>query len=156
MGDFYIYPRVQDIIYATCPLCGSDGSIYGGNRWYTQACCYFHVHDTNINLEVEQLVIEHLLAGESIDEVHARLTALRKNSTLRDYVERISAILSAELSPCVKVGSKTKNSGQMPIRATRDGVVVRTQLAEEYSSEFWRYSTRPCLIKRCGHRFCET
>jgi hypothetical protein len=99
-------------------------------------------------LEVEQLVIEHLLAGESIDEVHARLTALRKNSTLRDYVERISAILSAELSP--------KNSGQMPIRATRDGVVVRTQLAEEYSSEFWRYSTRPCLIKRCGHRFCET
>jgi hypothetical protein len=94
VGDFYIYPVDEDVIYTTCPLCGCDSGIYGGNRWYTQACCYFHVRDKNISLEVERWVTEHLLSGESIDEAHAKLTALRGTTTLHSYVERIDALLN--------------------------------------------------------------
>lgn len=96
---FYIHPEgtdEEDIYYVCCPLCGDNGSIYGGNRFGTQACCYFHINDKNISLEVERWVTDHLLAGESIEEVHAKLTALRTHPPLRSYVERINAILRHE------------------------------------------------------------
>ena len=89
VGGFYVYPEDDDVTYiGYCPLCGDDGSIYGGNRWYTQACCY----GQHCSLMIERFVTEHVLAGESIDEVHAQL---KSNATFarRDYVERISAIL---------------------------------------------------------------
>jgi hypothetical protein len=102
-GDFYIYPEDAEVIYTTCPLCGCDSGIYGGNRFYTQACCYFHLDMgkepeewNNISLRVERWTTEHLLAGEGVDEVHAKLTALRSGNTRRDYVERINAILHDE------------------------------------------------------------
>jgi hypothetical protein len=92
--EFLVQSVDEDVIYTSCPLCGCDSGIYGGNRWYTQACCYFHVQDKDISLEVERWTTEHLLAGESIDEVHAKLKALRgKVPPLREYVERIDAIL---------------------------------------------------------------
>ncbi len=95
--EFYVHPVDDDMIYLNCPLCGSHSCIYGGNRFYTQACCYFD-HDiknpgSDTSLEVERWTTEHLDAGESIDEVHAQLTGLRTNPPLRDYVDRINAIL---------------------------------------------------------------
>ena len=92
--DFYIYPEDEDVIYIDCPLCGRHYSgSYGGARWYTKACCY---SDPNAGLELERWVAEQLLAGVSIDEVHAELTRVRAAAILtrRDYVERISAILN--------------------------------------------------------------
>jgi hypothetical protein len=96
VGEFYVYPDTEDVIYNWCPLCDCDNGIYGGNRWYTQACCYFIIPDEDISLEVERWVTEHLLAGEDIDEVHTQLTALRTHPPLRSYVERINAILNDE------------------------------------------------------------
>lgn len=94
--EFYVHPVDDDMIYVDCPLCGSHSCIYGGNRFYTQACCYWGSEDKgeNISLQVERWTTEHLLAGQNMDEVHAKLTALRTHPPLRDYVERISAILN--------------------------------------------------------------
>jgi hypothetical protein len=101
--EFYVHPVDDDMIYVDCPLCGSHSCIYGGNRFYTQACCYFDrdmgrkpEERENISLQAERWTTEQLLAGESIDEVHAKLTALRsgRTPTRRDYVERIHAILN--------------------------------------------------------------
>jgi hypothetical protein len=95
--EFYVHRIDDDMIYLECPLCGNDGSIYGGNRFYTQACCYFgrSAESGNISLEVERWTAQHLLAGESIDQVYTALTGLRSGRipTRRDYVERIYAIL---------------------------------------------------------------
>jgi hypothetical protein len=78
------------LICVRCPLCGDDGSIYGNNRWWTQACCYLH---NDAGKEVERWIVVHLSAGESVDEVHAKLTEHRTCPTLRTYVERIYCIL---------------------------------------------------------------
>src|SRR5665213_718852 len=103
--EFLVHSVDEDMIYLECPLCGSHSCIYGGNRFYTQACCYFHVdmgrepeERENISVQVERWTTEHLLAGESIDEVHVKLTAERSGRipTRRDYVERIYAILHDE------------------------------------------------------------
>lgn len=90
---FWVHPVGEDVIYLDCPLCGSDGVTGGGNRFYTQACCYLEAERGPLSLAVERWTAEHLLAGKSIDQVHAALTALRTNPTRRDYVERIHAIL---------------------------------------------------------------
>ena len=103
--EFYVHPVDDEMIYLDCPLCGCDSGIYGGNRFYTQACCYFHLDigrepedQENISLQVERWTAEHLLAGGSIDEVHVKLTGMRSGRcpTRRDYVERIYAILHDE------------------------------------------------------------
>lgn len=91
---FYIHAEDEDVIYTRCPLCGDDGTIYGGNRWYTQACCYFGSLKEDISLEVERWTAKQLLAGESIDHVHAQLSALRTHPAVLSYVERISSILN--------------------------------------------------------------
>ncbi len=96
--EFLVHRVGHDMIYVDGPLFGSHGCIYGGNRFYTEACCYWGSEDKgeNISLQVERWTTEHLLAGESIDEVHAKLTALRTHPPRRDYVERICAILHDE------------------------------------------------------------
>lgn len=130
--DFYIYPEDEDVIYTSCSLCGDTHSIYGGNRFYTQACCYFHVdmgrepeERENISLQVERWTTEHLLAGESIDEVHVNLAALRggRIPTRRDYVERISAILNNRL---------TADSYKKYLETGNDGSTGRAQQERDY------------------------
>jgi hypothetical protein len=77
-GEFYIHPRGEEVIYIDCPLCSDDGCTYAGNRWYTQACCYFDIHEKDVSLEVERWVAGQLTDGKSIGEVHAELTSLRR------------------------------------------------------------------------------
>lgn len=130
VGDFYICPEDEDAIYTYCPLCGCNSGIYGGNRWYTDACCYFHVKDKDISLEVERWTAEHLLAGECIDEVHAKLSALRRHPTMRSYVELINAILNdARTATDYKkylelgytdTGSKTESQHELAARAIEE------------------------------------
>ena len=103
-GGYIVYPAGEDVVYLRCPLCGStDESGYAGNRFGTRACCYPDRRDGDISLEVERWVTKLLLAGESVDAVHSRLTEARSSRldspsfdrtvTQRSYVERISALL---------------------------------------------------------------
>lgn len=131
--EFYVHSVEDEVIYLECPLCGGGGSIYGGNRFYTQACCYLtsEREHGNVSLEVERWTAEHLLAGESIDEVHTTLTGLRSRRTppRRDYVERIHAILhDARSAGAYKHYLETSDEGSWG-----DAVQGREYLANEES-----------------------
>jgi hypothetical protein len=125
--DFYIYPVDEDVIYTSCPLCGDTHSIYCGNRFYTRACCYLDAKykSENIGLQVERWTTEHLLARESVDEVHAKLTGLRGGRTLtrRDYVERINAILN---------DPRTTDSYKKYLETGDDGSIGGAQQERDY------------------------
>ena len=101
VGAFLVYPAGADVTYLRCPLCGSDNDGgYSGNPWGTKSRCYLRPFNLetdmgkDVSLEVERWTTEHLLAGEGVDEVHAKLTAHRGTTTLHSYVERIDALLN--------------------------------------------------------------
>jgi hypothetical protein len=97
-GEYYDLEDAMGVetrtIYCHCPLCGDDGSIYGGNLWGTSVCCWGF--DREIERGFQRVIAEHIKAGQRVDEVYEHISGLLgresrrvKVGTVGEYVEWI-------------------------------------------------------------------